>query len=128
MKKGGKNKSVAFIILFSVITDHNDLHCLFTRCIASRRVNITMSVFVIVETQTTSTSLHCSKLAFESIMKTYLQAVSQKLVKLELLHFIETVFVHRSIVGYSSRFRTQSCVNCAAHTPIFGLKCSGTVL
>ncbi len=32
-----------------------------------------------------------------------------------------------SIVGYSSSFRTQ-CVNCAAHTPIFVLNCSGTVL
>ncbi len=28
MKNGGKNKSVAFIILFSVITDYNDLYSL----------------------------------------------------------------------------------------------------
>ncbi len=75
-----------------IITDYNDLYCLFTHRVASRRVNITMSAFVIGET--TSTTLHCSKLAFESSlsnslnMKTYLQAVSQKrqtvLAKLEL--------------------------------------------
>ncbi len=59
-----------------IITDYNDLYCLFTK------VNITMSAFVIRET--TSTTLHCSKLTFESSvanslnMKTYLQAVSQK--------------------------------------------------
>ncbi len=65
--------------------------------------------------QTTSTTLHCSKLTFESSvanslnMKTYLQAESRKrqtvLAKLELPHFIETAFVQASIVGYSSRFR-----------------------
>ncbi len=96
-----------------IITDYNDLYCLFTCRIASRRVNITMSAFVIRET--TNTTLHCSKLAFESSvanslnMKTYLQAMSQKrqtvLAKLELPHFIETAFVQASIVGYSSRFR-----------------------
>ncbi len=30
-----------------IITDYKDLYCLFMRCIASRRVNITMSAFVI---------------------------------------------------------------------------------
>ncbi len=49
-----------------IITDYNDLHCPFTRRDASCRVNITMSAFVIGEKrQTTSTILHCSKLAFE---------------------------------------------------------------
>ncbi len=95
-----------------IITDY-DLYCLFTRRVVSRRVNITMSAFVIGET--TSTTLHCSKLAFESSVanslniRTYLQAVSQKrqtvLAKLELPHFIETAFVQASIVGYSPRFR-----------------------
>ncbi len=33
-----------------IITDYNDLYCLFTRRVASRRVNITMSAFVIRET------------------------------------------------------------------------------
>ncbi len=57
-----------------IITDYNDLYCLFTRCVASRRVNITMSAFVIGETQTTSTTLHRSKLAFESsVAEMYLQ-------------------------------------------------------
>ncbi len=46
-----------------IITDYNDLHCLFTHCIASRRVNLTISAFVIGET--INTTLHCSKLTFE---------------------------------------------------------------
>ncbi len=33
-----------------IITDYNDLYCLFTRRVASRLVNITMSAFVIGET------------------------------------------------------------------------------
>ncbi len=33
-----------------IITDYNDLYCLFTRRVASLRVNITMSAFVIGET------------------------------------------------------------------------------
>ncbi len=70
----------------------------------------------------TSTTLHCSKLTFESSVvnslnkKTYLQAVSQKrqtvLATVELNHFIETVFVQASIVGYSPRFRKRSSVKC----------------
>ncbi len=32
-----------------IITDYNDLYCLFTRHVALRRVNITMSAFVIGE-------------------------------------------------------------------------------
>ncbi len=79
-------------IQWNIITDYKDLYCIFMR-----RVNITMSAFVIGKT--TSTTLHCSKLVFESsVTETYLQAVSQKhqtlLAKLELLHFIETVFEH----------------------------------
>ncbi len=99
-----------------IITDYNDLYCLFTRRVASRSVNITMSAFVIGETTNNKHStLHCSKLAFESSVanslnkKTYLQAVSQKrqtvLAKLELSHFIETAFEQASIIGYSSRLR-----------------------
>ncbi len=33
-----------------ITTDYNDLYGLFTRCVASRHVNITMSAFVIGET------------------------------------------------------------------------------
>ncbi len=33
-----------------IITDYNDLYCLFTRCVASRHVHITMPAFVIRET------------------------------------------------------------------------------
>ncbi len=63
-----------------IITDYNNLYCLFTHRVASRRVNITMSAFVIG--QTTSATLHSSKVTFEQSVanslnnKTYLQAVS----------------------------------------------------
>ncbi len=66
-------------------------------------LHITMSAFVIGET--TSATLHYSKLMFESSaanslnMKSYLQTVSQK--RQTVLHFIETVFEHRSVVRYS---------------------------
>ncbi len=68
-----------------------------TYTVYSCHVNITMSALP-------STTLHCSKLTFESSeAETYLQAVSQKgqtvLAKLELPHFIETAFVQASIVG-----------------------------
>ncbi len=38
-----------------IITDYNDLYCLFTCHVASCHVNITKSAFVTGETQTTST-------------------------------------------------------------------------
>ncbi len=84
-----------------IITDYNDLYWLFTCHVASHRVNITMSAFVIKET--TSTALHCSKLAFESSVtnylnkKTYLQAVSQKR--------------NRRLVGIASLYRNSLCAS-----------------
>ncbi len=89
-----------------IITDYNDLYCLFMRCIAPRK-HYHVCICDRRNEQTTSTTLHCSKLAFESSvanslnMKTYLQAVSQKcqtvLAKLELPHFIETAFVQATL-------------------------------
>ncbi len=74
-----------------------------------------MSAFVIGETTNNKRYSTLPKLTFESSVanslnkKTYLQAVSQKCqtvrAKLELPHFIETVFVQASIVAYSPRFR-----------------------
>ncbi len=84
-----------------------------------------MSAFVIWETTNNkhySTQLKTRKFFKYEIILTGCESEA----KLELLHFIETVFVD-SIVGYSSSFRTQSSVNCAAHTPIFVLSCSETV-
>ncbi len=117
-----------------IITYYNGVYCLFTRRVASRRVNITMSAFVIGET--TNSTLHCSKLAFQSSVANslnknmYFQAEIQKsqtiLAKLELRHFIETAFEHSCQAP--PRFRKQSSVKCSAHTLIFGLNCSGTVL
>ncbi len=74
-----------------IMTDYNDLYCLFTR-------RLLPCLHLWSEKRQTSTTLHCSKFAFESSvanslnMKTNLQAVSQKrrtvLAKLELPHFI----------------------------------------
>ncbi len=78
-----------------IITDYNDLYCLFTR-VASRCVNITMSAFVIGETTNNLrySTLWSTSVANSLNKKMYLQAVSQKhqtvLVTLELPHFIET--------------------------------------
>ncbi len=79
-----------------IITDYNDLYCLFTRRVASRRVNITMSAFVIGETTNNLrySTLWSTSVANSLNKKTYLQAVSQKhqtvLATLDLPHFIET--------------------------------------
>ncbi len=93
-----------------IITDYNDLYCLFTRRVASCGVNITMSAFVIRKTtnnQHYSTQL---KTRVWIVSSRNLQAVSQKrqtvLAKLELSHFIETAFVQACKQGYSpARFR-----------------------
>ncbi len=48
-----------------IITDNNDLYCLFSRCVASRRVKITMSAFVIGQTTNNKHYFRQLKLAFE---------------------------------------------------------------
>ncbi len=40
-----------------IITDYNDLYCFFMRYVASHRINITMSAFVIGETTSTNVTL-----------------------------------------------------------------------
>ncbi len=85
-----------------IITDYNDLYCLLTRRIASRHVNITKFRFVIGET---TNNKH-----YSTHLKTHIWIVSGKLfkyeiiltgceseAKLELLHFIETVFVQTAL-------------------------------
>ncbi len=57
----------------TLLTDYNDLYCLFTHHAASHRVNITMSAFVIGET---TNNKHYSKL-----LKTHVWIVSSKLFK-----------------------------------------------
>ncbi len=66
-------------------------------------------------------------------IETYLQAVSQKhqtvLAMLELPHFIVFTAIQCSHCRLlSPRIRKQSSVKCTAHTRIFALYCSGTVL
>ncbi len=56
-----------------LITDYNDLYCLFTRLVASRRLNITMSAFVIGET---TNNKH-----YSTLLKTLVWIVSGKFFK-----------------------------------------------
>ncbi len=56
-----------------IITDYDDLYCLFTRRIASRRVNITMSTFVIGETKNNK--------RYSTLLKTRIWIVSGKFFK-----------------------------------------------
>ncbi len=56
-----------------IITDYNDLYCLFTLCVASRCVNITMSVFVIGEM---TNNQH-----YSTLLKTRVWIVSGKFFK-----------------------------------------------
>ncbi len=58
-----------------IITDYNDLYCLFTLRVASHRVNITMSAFVIGET----TNNKC----YSTLLKTRVWIVSGKFFKYE---------------------------------------------
>ncbi len=73
------------------ITDYNDLFCLFMKhnhvCICDRRNNKQQALLYTAQNSSAANSLN---------MNTYWQAV-----KLEMLHFIETVFEHRSVVRYS---------------------------
>ncbi len=56
-----------------IITDYNDLYCVFTYHVASRRVNITMSAFVIGET---TNSKH-----YSALLKTRVWIISGKFFK-----------------------------------------------
>ncbi len=56
-----------------IITDYDDLYCLFTRRIASHRVNITMSAFVIGETKNNK--------RYSTLLKTHVWIVSGKFFK-----------------------------------------------
>ncbi len=53
-----------------MITDYNDLYCLFTCCVASRHVNITMSASVIGE----MTNNKC----YSTLLKTHVWIVSSR--------------------------------------------------
>ncbi len=58
-----------------IITDYNDLYCLFTRHVASRRVNITISAFVIGEATNNK--------RYSTQLKTHVWIVSSKFFKYE---------------------------------------------
>ncbi len=70
-----------------IITDYNALHCLFTRRVASCHVNITMSAFVTGEK---SNNKHI-------VSGRNVLTGCESEAKLELLHFIETVFVQTAL-------------------------------
>ncbi len=101
-----------------------------SRCIAPRK-HYHVCICDRRKDKTTSTTLHRSKLAFESSeAETYLQAVSPKhqtvLAKLELPHFIETAFVQACKQGYSGSGNSPPWI--APHTLEY-LRCiAGTVL
>ncbi len=79
-----------------IITDYNDLYCLFTCHVASPGISITMSAFVIGET--TRATLHCSKLAFESSAVNYLNKKPQtdpKLLNSVALCYNHNVFIFK---------------------------------
>ncbi len=59
-------------IQWDIIADYNDLYCLFMRRVASRRVNITMSAFVIGET---------TNKCYSTLLKTRVWIVSGKFFK-----------------------------------------------
>ncbi len=58
-----------------IITDYNDLYCLFTHRVASRHVNITMSAFVIGETTNNK--------RYSTLLKIHVWIVSGKFFKYE---------------------------------------------
>ncbi len=64
-----------FVASSETITDYNDLYCLFTCHVASRRVNITTSAFVIGET---TNNKH-----YSTLLKTRVLIVSSKSFKQE---------------------------------------------
>ncbi len=85
-----------------IITDYNGLYCLFMRRVASRLVNITMSAFVIGETTNNkhySTRLKTHVWIVRSRFFKYENILTgcESEAKLELLHFIETVFVQTAL-------------------------------
>ncbi len=55
-----------------IFTDYNDLYCLFTRHVASRRINITMSASVIGET---------TNKRYSTLLKTRVWIISGKFFK-----------------------------------------------
>ncbi len=102
-----ETKTMKPIISEAFVTSTGDNYWLYWLILSFYALCVSRLVnqHVCIEETTNNKLKDCSKLAFESSManslnmKTYLQAVSQKrqtvLVKLELPHFIETVFVHR---------------------------------
>jgi len=121
-----------------IITDYNDLYCLFMRYVSriALRKYKTMSAFVIGEmTNNKRYSTPLKKLAFESSVanswniKNVLTGCESEApdspCKVGLPHFIET---DTGIVGYFHRKQSSCSAKCAAHIWIFGLNCSGTVL
>ncbi len=99
-----------------IITDYNGLYCLFMRRYASRRINITMSAFVIGETTNNK--------RYSTLLKTHVWIVSGKFFKYENILtgcesevpdcpckvgiaplYRNSLCASQHFVGYSSRFR-----------------------
>ncbi len=80
--------------------DYNDLYCLFTHCVASRRVNITMSAFVIGET---TNNKH-----YSTLLKTRIWIVSSRNV---LTGFESEATDIPCKVGIASLYRNNLCAS-----------------
>ncbi len=82
--------------------------------------------------QTTSTTLHISTCIWIVSSRNILTGCESEVPDCPCKVGIAPLYRNRlcaSLQGYSpARFRKWSSVNCAAHTLIFGLNCSGTVL
>ncbi len=102
-----------------IITDYNDLCCLFTRRVALRRVNITMSAFVIRETTNNK--------RYSTLFKTRVLFISGR----NVTGYASEASDCPCKVGIAPLYRNGLCASLqgnSAHILIFALYCSGTVL
>ncbi len=111
-----------------IITGYNDLYCLFTQrdthyhvCICDRRNNKQQALTLLYTAQNFVSGRNvltgCESEAPDCPCKVGIAPL-----------YKNSLCASQHCRLLSPRFRTQSSVKCAAHTLIFGLNCSGTVL
>ncbi len=85
-----------------IITDYNDLYCLFTRRVASHSINITMSAFVIGE--------RTNNKHYSTLLKISVWIVSGKFFKYEnILTVCESDAQDKRKVGIAPLYRNSLC-------------------
>ncbi len=111
-----------------IITGYNDLYCLFTRrdthyhvCICDRRNDKQQALMLLYTAQNFVSGRNvltgCESEAPDCPCKVGIAPL-----------YKNSLCASQHCRLLSPRFRKQSSVKCAAHTLIFGLNCSGTVL